>query len=303
MLSVLIPVFNYDVNNLISVIHDQLTAAGLPYEILVLDDYSDQQYINSNKGINNLNNTEFILSNKNNGRLLTRMLLSERAKFDWLLFLDADTIPKSANFIQSYINAIDDDTEAVFGGFDYYKTPPDRKSLLRWRYGIKHEVSPAARRNRKPYKLIISANFLIRKSVWKNLNMQLSISQYGYDSYFGSKLKSEMVKVRHIDNEVYHLGIEQNSKYLEKKEQAAESLLFFYENGLLKEHQHSMLSLFIMLKKFQLHHVLSISYSLFRQMMRSNLTGENPSISLLQLYRISYLCYLYKNRPVNFPSN
>ena len=295
MLSVLIPVYNYDVTELVGSIHKQLTNFGKDFEILVMDDRSDEEFVNINKGITELTHTDYIISNEKNGRLRTRILLSELARYDWLLFLDADTLPKTDDFIQNYLNAIDDSTEVIFGGFAYYNDRPEPSRLLRWKYGRKHEVSPDSIRNQRPYKLIISANFLIRKSILMQLNLKITGVLYGYDSYFGSRLKSENINVRHIDNEVYHLGIEESSKYLKKKEQAAEALLHFYENKMIDEHQNSLLSFFVSSRKLGLHHLFAWIFEAFSHNMRSNLTGRKPSIKLLQLYRISYLCRYYKS--------
>lgn len=294
MLSVLIPIFNYNVTKLISNIHRQLIEAAIPFEIIAMDDNSEEKFVLKNREINKLSHTVYHISEINHGRLKTRMLLSEKASYEWLLFLDADTIPKSNRFIRNYLEAINDDTEVIFGGFAYYETPPEPTKILRWRYGIKYEASPADNRNSRPYKHIISANFLIKKSTWTHLDLKLSISQYGYDSYFGSKLKTENIKVDHIDNEVVHLGMEKNSKYLKKKEQAAESLLYFYKNGLITDHQNSLLRLFIILKQTGLVYLFSEFFALFSKRMRNNLTGENPSIVLLQFYKISYLCHYYR---------
>ncbi|MBT8257168.1 MAG: glycosyltransferase [Bacteroidia bacterium] len=295
MISVLIPVYNFDVNSLVGLVHNQLSSCAIPFEILVMDDKSDTEFTISNSKINELHHTRYLVSETNHGRLKTRVLLSEEAQYEWLLFMDADTLPKSERFIENYLDAINDNTETIFGGFAYYDKAPENKHLLRWKYGKKHEVSDASDRNKKPYKLIISANFMIKKTVLKNLDLKFSVAQYGYDSYFGSRLKSEGIQVNHINNEVYHLGLEENWKYLEKKEQAAESLLHFYKNNLIQDHQNSLLSLFVFLKKLQLHHLFAACYKSFGERMRSNLTGNNPSIALLQLYRISYLCNSYKN--------
>ena len=120
--------------------------------------------------------------------------------------------------------------DAVYGGFAYYDEPPEKEFKLRWEYGRRREEVKAQIRNKRPYKSIISANFLIKKTVFKALNEQITGNLYGEDNHFGALLKKHNIKVKHIDNEVYHLGIEPSAKYLEKKEQAAYTLLHLYNS-------------------------------------------------------------------------
>ena len=290
MISVLIPVYNNDVNTLVKRVHTQLTAGGVPFEILFLEDGSKVENITANHPLNQLENTVQLVSEKNRGRLNTRNELSDQARFEWLLFIDSDTLPKTQAFIQNYLEAIDDEVEAIFGGFAYSDEAPDKELLLRWRYGRTFEEKPARKRNRKPYKLIISANFMIQKRVLNSLNLSSETKRYGHDSFFSSRLKQKQVRLKHIDNEVYHLGLESNSKYLKKKEQAARTMFQFYESGQMPIHENSLLQTFTRIKRFGLRPVFSLAFKLLRKPLRLNLTGKNPNVYALQLYRIMYLC-------------
>ncbi|MBT8253538.1 MAG: glycosyltransferase [Flavobacteriaceae bacterium] len=296
MLSVLVPAYNCNVTELIAEVHRQLVLSGAAFEIIVMDDGSEPEYVESNRPIINLSQTQLIISEKNHGRIKTRLLLRDRAKFNWLLYLDADTFPKSEHFIINYLNYISPETQVIFGGIAYEDTPPESVFMLRWRYGRKHEEVKASIRNKTPYKLVISGNFLIKNKILSIFDMEIKSNQYGYDSYFGVLLKKNQVRVVHIDNEVYHRGIEESAVYLKKMEQAAKTLLSLYDQDLMREHQNTLLNLFIFLKKTYLNRILSLFYQVFRNAMNRNLTGHNPSIWILQLYRISYLCHIDLNR-------
>ena len=228
MISVLIPTYNYDISTLIQVVHKQLNANHTDFEIIVLEDGSTE-YINSDS--NNLTNTQVLIHKENIGRVSARQFLASKAKYDWLLFLDADVIPKKTSFINDYILQTKLGYDAIFGGFAYYKTKPKKNYVLRWKYGKAKEQVPAVIRNDNPYKGIISANYLIKKSVFETINANMKGKGYGYDNYFGALLKRHRIKVLHTDNEVYHLGIEKSSDYLKKKEQAAETLIKLYRSN------------------------------------------------------------------------
>lgn len=293
MLSVLIPIYNYNVVNLVRVLHKQLSNACIPFEIICFDDASNNSFIEYNTQIENFSNSKLILSKKNTGRVNARKTLCNKAKYNWLLFLDADVMPKSDAFVTNYINLMSQNKDAVFGGFAYKDVFPDADNMLRWKYGKKNEQVPAILRNRNPYRVIISANFLIKKNAFINViaNFKATNTGYGFDSYFAALLKKMTYSVFHIDNEVYHLGIEESSVYLSKKKLAAEVLLELYKDNLLRCSENSLLKLFKKLKHYKLNHLFGLIYKISKHRLERNLTGANPNIFLLQLYRICYMCF------------
>src|SRR5690606_33420534 len=104
MISILIPTYNYNVFPLVENLYQQCERENLEYEILVLDDASpNKKFKEENSKINKLENCSFQVLDENIGRSKIRNLLATRAKFDWLLFLDADTFPSNNNFIQNYL--------------------------------------------------------------------------------------------------------------------------------------------------------------------------------------------------------
>jgi len=292
MISVLIPIYNYCVVDLVREIHKQLIDNDLTFEILCLEDGSNNAFVKKNLVINNLSNTSLIVSELNNGRIKSRKNLCDRAKYDWLLFLDADVMPKSNRFILNYLECQYEKYDVVYGGFIYHNTPPEQQFTLRWKYGRTHEEVDAKIRNTEPYKVVISANFLVRKSIYTSISSEINFDTYGTDIVLGSLLKEHSVKVFHINNEVYHLGLEDNLSYLHKKEQAADILIELIKNKKVK-HENSLLSLFMVLKRYGLHYLFMMFFKIFRSSMKRNLIGKKPIMPILQLYRISYMCNAY----------
>ena len=139
MISVLIPIYNYNVLGLLNEIHDQLMDCKIPFEIICLDDGSDDDFVKQNNEIKNHSNTSLIVSRSNQGRIKSRQILSEHSKFEWLLFLDSDVMPKHKDFISKYLNFINSKYEVVYGGFIYNKFQPEKDKILRWKYGKKYE--------------------------------------------------------------------------------------------------------------------------------------------------------------------
>ena len=105
MLSICIPVYNYDVSNLIINLKHQAQTAGINYEILVFDDYSSEYRMQYNNKVYKDINIKTKCLAENVGRSRIRNLLISEAKYEYLLFIDADSeIP--VNYISNYYNII-----------------------------------------------------------------------------------------------------------------------------------------------------------------------------------------------------
>ena len=291
MLSILIPTYNYNITVLVHNIHKQLIKAKIDFEIICLDDVSNEKISKINFVVNNLTFTSYQLSTTNNGIAITRQLLCEKANYNWVLLLDADTELKDEYFISNYLDIINTDYDFIFGGFAYKNIKPKKDYLLRWKYGKQYEALNALKRNTNPYKITIAANLLAKKEAYRSFNLDSIGKQYAMDYYFGALLKQNKSKVLHIDNQVYHLGIEKSSKYLRKKEQAVETLLKLYNSENIKEHANDLLAYFITIKKIKLNYFLATIFKLFRPILKVNLLRKYPIILLLQLYKISYMCH------------
>lgn len=290
MISILIPTYNYNIVQLVNTIHSQATKSNVEFEIIALDDVSNTDIIKQNSQINTLKNTQYLLSKTNGGIAVNRQLLCDKAKFDWILLLDADMKLKNDFYILNYLKAIKRGFEVVFGGINYQNKVPDSEILLRWKYGINCEAIDAKKRNKTPYKITSAANILIKKDLYKRFGLDSIGNSYGMDIFFGPQLKLNNTPVLHINNEVYHLGLENSQTYLKKTRLAVETLLNLYFDKKVKLHENDLLKTFILCKRLGANYILSLFFKLFKNLMVKNLLGGKPSIRLLQLYKISYMC-------------
>jgi len=291
MLSILIPVYNYRISKLVFEIHKQAVLEHITFEILYLEDGSTAYVKDNNSKLENLNHCRSIISKNNIGRTAARDMLAHEATYNWLLFLDADVFPKKDTFIKDYGAAMHLGAEAIYGGFAYENTAPKLEYMLRWKYGSTYEEVDAQTRNLKPYRIVISANFLIQKQVFNTINSRIIRKGYGLDNYFGALLKTENITVSHINNEVIHHGLDTNMTYLKKIEDAVAELLWLYYNKPDFYHDNSLLKTFSTLKKYKLNILFSMFYKAFSSSIKKNLTGTTPKMLLLQLYKVSYMCY------------
>ncbi|MGY0393086.1 glycosyltransferase family 2 protein [Bizionia sp. KMM 8389] len=291
MLSILIPTYHYNVYPLAQELVTRAKKAQLTFELICIDDGSNSVENIENEKINTLENAVFIQSDKNNGRTLTRQLLAKKAKYDWLLFLDADVMPKNDVFFTQYKQLINGAYPIVFGGIDYRKTDYKPENALRFAFGTKREVASAEVRKKAPYKVICSANFMVKKSLFITLNSQHLKNAYGMDYIFGILLKSNAISVKHIDNEVYHLGINDNADFLSKIKQGLNTLKRLEQDPDKNTSQINLLKSYIRLKNLKLEKVFGQFMSLFEKPLKNHLIkSKSPNLFLFDLYRLGYFC-------------
>ncbi|MCC1484100.1 glycosyltransferase family 2 protein [Winogradskyella immobilis] len=292
MLSVLIPTYNYNIVTLVNNLHQQLSALAFNFEIIVLDDASTT-YTGENSVINNLSHSTYTILKKNIGRSAIRNHLAKIAKYDTLLFLDADTKLISQVFIKNYIDALNKDTQIIYGGI-LYKENPNHNQTLRWAYGRKREALPLKKRLKQPHLRFLTLNFLIKKSVFEHISFNESIpNQRHEDTLFAMDAKTHHIKVDHIDNPVLHIGLESNSVFFKKSLESIDALKLFINEGLL-EAKHTKLSYNVeLIKKYKLSGIISFIYTVLNKRMQKNLHSENPNLIFFDFYRVGY--YLQNN--------
>src|SRR5688500_17883152 len=111
---VLIPVYNYDVSELVKALHQQCQQCLTDFEILLFDDGSDETYKAVNRQLVNLPNVIYYELPQNIGRAAIRNLLAQKAECSTLIFLDNDSALPDADFINRYLKAAD--LESVISG-------------------------------------------------------------------------------------------------------------------------------------------------------------------------------------------
>ena len=293
MLSILIPTYNYDVFPLAALLHKQCIACAIDYEIIVLDDGSQSALNSENEKINTLVNSHFRSLDKNIGRSAIRNLLAAEARYDWLLFLDADTLPVNGKLVANYLPYMNNEEKVVYGGILYQEQKPQQNELLRWVYGNGREAVPAHRRIKKPYGTMLTLNFLIKKQVFNKVKFNEAIPNLRHeDTLFSYNLSQEKIKIEHISNPVYHLGLQSSEIFIRKEEQSAEVLKYLIEHNLITIDYVRVSHVHHYIKKLGLTSLAVLSFAMVKKLFRKNLTGSHPSLFVFDLYRLGYLCSL-----------
>lgn len=293
MLSVCIPVYNYDVRTLIKTIAEQISKLQVPAEIICIDDCSTEECQKQNYEVCNKYG-RYIILNENIGRTRIRNKLASLANFPWLLFLDCDLGIPSKFFIRSYIEIIEKFRyPVVCGGLMYQKDPPSRNQRLRWRYGIKKESIPLSKRLKNPNKSFMTSNFLVNKQVFQSILFDERLSVYGHeDTLFGYNLMKENILVFHIDNPVVHLAIDDNVTFLNKTRHSIDNLLHIlqfenFDRDFIED--VTILKTYYSLKKYFLHQIVTSLYFIFSPLLLLYFRHQGRSLTLFAFFKLGYL--------------
>lgn len=293
MLSILIPTYNYTVYNLVCELKKQCDTAGIEYEIICQDDHSEASQNLENIKINQLENCFFNSNLENLGRSKNRNALVRKAKFPYLLFLDADTFPIHENFISNYLSEINETTKIVYGGIRYEDNKPVKAKLLRWVYGKKREALNVAQRNKNVYLSFLTLNFLIHKEVFNTVTFNEAIPNLRHeDTLFSYELKQNKIPLKHIENPVYHFGIDEFDKALQKEHESLLALKNLLEKGLLPTDYVKLSKLYSTIKSLKMKALIAFLFKVFKPVVLKNISSKTPSLLLFDLYRIGYLCTL-----------
>lgn len=91
MLSINIPVYNIEVGSLVLQLIQQAIKLDVSFEIRVYDDCSNDTIKNKNRIISEYSNVVYLELDENLGRSAIRNKMGFESKFDFLLFIDADS--------------------------------------------------------------------------------------------------------------------------------------------------------------------------------------------------------------------
>ncbi len=294
MLSILIPTYNYNIFPLVQELHEQCIKQKIIFEIIVLDDCSQNFHLENNQ-TNTLSNCSYQIINQNIGRSAIRNLLSTKASFDNLLFLDADVRLTSNIFIKTYLNFIQNNPKysVVYGGIVYQETKPDNNQLLRWVYGNEREALLAEKRSENAYVSFLTLNFLIKKEVFDKVRFNEEIPNLRYeDLLFSYDLMKNKISVQHIDNQVVHNGIETSEVFLQKTNDSLKGLKFLLEKNYLPSNYAKLSTIYKLLKQTKFIGLIDFIYKLRKKNFEKNLLGSNPSLFIYDIYRLGYFSKL-----------
>jgi glycosyltransferase involved in cell wall biosynthesis len=295
MISLLIPVFDYDIVALVHYMKSGIKMVPEFCEIIIGDDGSSDLFKSKYKSLEG-EGIKVIYSEKNIGRSAIRNRLAMEAKGDHLLFIDADTMVSGTAeaYLRKWLSFLPK-ARVICGGILYHESKPgDPDKLLRWKYGRKREQRKATERNKHPHANFSTFNVLFEKSVFTKIRFNEELRQYGHeDTLLGYQLKKADIGILHIDNGLVHEGLETNRECLNKTKLGIENLSKLF--GIVTD-KKAFSSTLLILRKYRLLEVFHFTRVLagifirYRERMEIRLDSSDISLSLFGFYKICMFC-------------
>ena len=295
MLSICIPVYNFYVSELVQSLHDEAETLCIAYEILVSDNASKENFRTENSLLSSLPNVRYLQSEINLERAGNRNFLFKTAKYPYILFMDCDSRVSKKDYIKDFLPYCTPGRICSGGRIYYPEKPEDKKLILHWKVGRKKESWTAKVRSKKPNNSFMSCNFLIDKNIFNVVTFDERLHGYcNEDTLFGIELKKKGIVISHIDNPLYHLGLEPAEIFLSKIEEGLQNyhkINFLYHNDPIFIEACKILRVEKKIKNLHLAKYCKYFFTVLRKMMYRNLIGKNPSLLVYDLYKLGYLCY------------
>lgn len=285
MLSILIPIYNYNCVQLVKSLHAQANEAGIAYEIRCIDDASSL-YKEENRQIDTLNHCSYTELHENIGRSKIRNLLASNAIYNNLLFLDCDVEVFSGEFIRNYLPYLND-FEIISGKRIYTElSPTDHRYYLHWFYGMYRETKSSN---------FMSNNFVIKKSLLEKVKFNENITQYGHeDTLFQIQLEEIGIDIHFIDNPVVHIGLDAADDFIEKNNEGIKNLLYLSEHNIIPDkylYRFRLLKKYKAISRYKLNKVFALLFPIFKKACIHNLKSNNPRIFFFDMYKLMFISH------------
>ncbi len=288
MISICIPIYNFDVRQLVETLAYQIESLEIPFELVLIDDCSSDVYREINQRI--CEQFTYILLPENIGRSKIRNLFLKHTKFDYLLFLDCDSIVQKSDFLESYLKSINPHNLVICGGRKYPSACPDKSRSLRWNYGIKRESQDVFKRRENPNRSFMTNNFLIHRDLFFQIPFDETLSGYGHeDTLMGYFLKCKSVEIFHIENPILNGDIETNIHFIEKTEQGIVNLSFIAQKMEFDRNfteDISLLKAYLWIKKYKLLPLYNLLFFWFKKRLKLLLKKGNSKLIFFDLYKL-----------------
>ena len=289
-LSILIPCYNCQCVELVKGLVTQCEdIEGLRYEVIVADDGStDKHLCLLNEELLDLEHVRYITREKNIGRACIRNFLVQQATYEWVLFVDSDLSIIREDYILSYIQ-LDSTFLVAYGS---YEVGNENTTNLRYLYekdaAPKHTME---QRKLHPYHHLHTANLMMKRTTALTYPFDERFKRYGFeDVLLGKELQEHNVCIAQINNPLLFDHFETNDSYMEKTEEALQTL-YTFRNEL--SGFSSLLTFNYHLRKWGLHYLILFIFQQKRRKWRTILCGERPNLKLYIIYKLGYFISLF----------
>ncbi|HSV89096.1 MAG TPA: glycosyltransferase family 2 protein [Bacteroidales bacterium] len=292
MISICIPIYNFDVRQLVVGLHAQALELNAGIEILLFDDCSNNHFKEKNRELTSLYLVSYLELSENIGRSRIRNAMAKEARHQHVVFMDCDSQLTDNLFLKRYIEHLPLN-EVICGGRIYQDDLPENTFKLHWWYGKNRETIPVRKRVCNPYRSFMTNNFMAPKSVMLKIPFNELLTGYGHeDTLFGYELMRNNIAIKHIDNPLLHIGLQTNLEFLAKTREGVKNLATI--NKIVKSdsdfaRMSKLLVIYNILSLLGLRNMGATLFRMVKKNLENNLLGQSPNLFLFDLYKLGFL--------------
>lgn len=298
MISILIPVYNYDCTELLRSLYEQGVAMkndsdihDFDFEIIVVEDGSNNnQTCIANRTLMQEIGQRYVHNSENLGSARTRNLLLSLARYPHCVVMDCDALVCTDDFLRRYWQ-LRNSADVVCGRIVTPAVCPPGCEL-RHLYEMQAEGKRSMEyREKHPYHHFTAFNVLFNAYVFRTLKFDERCTEYGYeDALMGLMLQREGYKVIHADIPLIHNGMDENAAFVRKTET---SLRVLRRLGEPMQSFSKISRIERGLRKCGMAPCVYFLLKRFSGRLMSNLLGSHPSLLCFNLYKLYYYIGTY----------
>ena len=223
ILSIVSPTYKYDPSELLDKLRNETSnnPSLNNIEIIMIDDGSkDTELVEKIKSkIMQFEVSATLIAMKiNKGRSFARNRLIEYSRGGYLLFLDADMLPDSEDFIAKWLELIERTSPTIaYGGFTMVQASKDKKYALARELAGGSDCLNATERSLRGPIAVATSNLLVRRDVMQTIPFDCGFVGWGWEDVDWALRASEQnYAVSHVEIPATHLGLDEDKIILEK---------------------------------------------------------------------------------------
>ena len=215
-ISVLTPFHRHDPSALIG----RLAHAGADVELVLLDDGSATAALIARVSAAAAaigTPSRIVVWDQNQGRAAARNRLIEAARGEYVLFLDADMLPDSEHYLDTWLRLIQAERPYVaFGGLSLRYAQATPATALHHGLFARSDCKPARQRERAPAQTVATANLLVRRDFLAAYPFDDGFVGWGFEDVDWALRAAKHAPITHIDNPATHVGLDEVDVLLRK---------------------------------------------------------------------------------------
>jgi glycosyltransferase involved in cell wall biosynthesis len=294
VLSVLIPYYHDDAGALLTNLLEQ-APQDKSVEILIYDDGTGDAEINARLvaiAKNALKPVGLFFARENKGRSSARNHLTDNARADWVLFLDADMRPETDHFLSDYLSEIAKNcADIIFGGFTVASERQSNDTELHRAFSQTSDCLSAEERRKNGAKYVASSNLCVRKSVLASEPFDTGFTGWGWEDSEWAARVAKLYRLYHADIPALHLGLESTETLLTRFKSSGPNYIRF-----TRAHPElaKSLTLYKMTRRLMALPGQKLMRPILAFLVRRSFTPTKLRLMALKLWRASWYAEAFK---------